>query len=93
MSEQVVLLCSADAEGQLSLSDATVDMGSASVEPLVLWRVEKAGWVDYKRTDVWLPRQDGVFSRLALYVNEAAEQVKTEDLLDFILETFNAPQD
>lgn len=93
MSEQVVLLCSVNDDGKMSLLDAVVDLGSAPTEPESLWRAEKAGWVAYRRTDLWLPRQDGVFSRLAVYVNDHKGSVSQEALMDFILETFNAPQD
>lgn len=90
MSDQIVLLFKREQNGEPHLFDAALEAGGE--KPKTLWRVEDGGWVYYSRTDLWLPRKDGVFSQIAVFVRQDTE-VGITDLLDFIVNTFDAPED
>jgi hypothetical protein len=90
MSEQVVLLFRRDTNGEPDLFDAALEAGGE--KPNTLWRVEGGGWVYYSRTDLWLPRKDGVFSRITVFVRQDTD-VELKELLNFIVDTFSAPED
>lgn len=94
VSRVVVLMCRVDNTGKpAEIFDAEIEIAAPyDYEPSAVWRVEQehGGWVCYERQDLWLPRKDGVFSRIVVYVHDRSLQVKTTDLLDFISDTFNA---
>lgn len=88
MSEQVVLLCKATESGPEIFSE-TVD--SSRVEPKRLWRAERGlGWVHYDRRDLWMPRKDGVFSLVPVFVSGEIEDV---DLIDLIWNVLDSSDD
>lgn len=56
-------------------------------EPKSLWRLERdAGWTEYTRADLWIPRKDGVFSALVVFVSG---DIQTSALIQEIFNTFD----
>lgn len=91
MGEQVVLLCRVIADRTPELFDAVIDTAMSANQPNALWRAEKSGgWTEYKRVDLWMPRKDGVFSPISVFVNG---EIEPADLIDHIWATFDAAED
>lgn len=88
MSDQVVLLCKAAKSGPEIFSE-TVE--SLPIKPNRLWRAEKdRGWVFYERRDLWMPRKDGVFSLVPVFVDGDIEDT---DLIDLIWNVLDSSDD
>lgn len=95
MPDQVVLLFRRDSAGEPDLFDAVIDLDSAGgQEPNALWRVEKDGWVCYNRVSLWMPRKDGVFSLITVYVrSDLSDAIQPPELMDLIMNTFDSSED
>lgn len=89
MSDQVVLLCRARGDSEPEIFSELIEV--ASVEPKRLWRAEKdAGWVFYDRLDLWMPRKDGVFSLVPVFVSG---EIEDTDLIDLIWNVLDSSED
>jgi len=92
MSEQVVVVfCKivGSEEQTVELFDGTVELSGEY--PNSIHRVEKTGWQCYTRRAFCLPRKDGVFAEINVYIRESdIDKFTDEKILNAIFDTFDS---
>lgn len=96
MSQAVVLFCKADrresGEEDIEIFDGIVEW---HIEfPHAIHRAEKnsCGWTCYGRRTFFIPRKDGVFSEIVVFVSSNYD-VQDHQIIDMIVETLDSEVD
>jgi len=73
----------------IELFDGEIDFHGE--HPTRIYRVERSGWVAYERRSFWLPRKDGVYAEINVYVNTTdTSHLSDEMILDALVDTFDS---
>lgn len=94
--QAVVLFCRAEkAENE----DTQIDIFDGVIEwevefPKSIHRAEKSmnGWVEYTRRSFFIPRKDGIFSEIILFLSTNYD-IQDHEIIDTIVETLDADVD
>ena len=92
MSTQVVVFCKtsgSDDEPTVELFDGEIEYNGEY--PETIHRVEKTGWQCYVRRAFWLPRKDGVYAQINVFIRESdVESFSDVLLLNALFDTFDS---
>ena len=88
MSEVVVLFCRCSDAENAEIFDGVIEKQGRF--PAVIHRSELSGWVAYHFRSLWLPRKDGVFAEIPVYIHGDIEDI---EIIGLIVDTLDAPEE